>query len=377
MSGHAASGPPPKSSDAAPSDAAGVTEPGERLRIAVLMGGTSEERDVSLASGSQVARALSSRGHDVVCVDTARGVLPPAEVSRLLEEGVGPDPPPPGSLDLLESGDTTALTRAPELRDTQVVFPALHGGSGEDGTLQALMDLSSLPYAGSGRLGCTLAMDKEVTKRLLRGAGIPTPDWLVGPLALDHVVGELGLPVIVKPPSGGSTLGLTLAHDLAELDAGVEESLRYEERVLFERYVPGRELTVAIVGEDALPVGEIIPAHEIFDYECKYQPGLAEEIFPADIPDETASRLQALALEAHRVLFLRDFSRVDFVLDGEGRPWCLEANALPGLTANSLLPRAAAAAGIPFAELCERIVRLALERHERAGTTVRGVGLYP
>ncbi len=298
-------------------------------------------------------------------------------MSRLLEEGVGPDPPPPGSLDLLESGDTTALTRAPELRDTQVVFPALHGGSGEDGTLQALLDLSSLPYAGSRRLGCTLAMDKEVTKRLLRGAGIPTPDWLVGPLALDHVVGELGLPVIVKPPSGGSTLGLTLAHDLAELDAGVEESLRYEERVLFERYVPGRELTVAIVGEDALPVGEIIPAHELFDYECKYQPGLAEKIFPADIPDETASRLQALALEAHRVLFLRDFSRVDFVLDGEGRPWCLEANALPGLTANSLLPRAAAAAGIPFAELCERIVQLALERHERAGTTVRGVGLYP
>ncbi|MSR22193.1 MAG: D-alanine--D-alanine ligase [Gemmatimonadetes bacterium] len=350
---------------------------GPRLRIAVLMGGTSEERDVSLASGAQVSRALLSRGHDVVCVDTTRGVLPAAEVSRLLEEGVRPDPPPPETLDLLETGDATALTRAPELADTQVVFPALHGGSGEDGTLQALLDLSGLVYAGSGRLGCTLAMDKEVSKRLLRDGGIPTPDWLVGPVSLDRVVKELGLPVIIKPPSGGSTLGLTLAHDLSELQAGVEEALCYEERVLFERYVRGRELTVGIVGREALPVGEIIPAHELFDYECKYQPGLAQEIFPADIPEGTARKVQALALEVHDVLFLRDFSRVDFILDSGGNAWCLEANALPGMTANSLLPKAAAAAGISFPELCERIVQLALERSSGAGTTPRGVGLYP
>jgi D-alanine-D-alanine ligase len=205
-------------------------------------------------------------------------------------------------------------------------------------------------------------MDKEVSKRLMRAAGIPTPDWLAGPVPLDRVEAELGLPVIVKPPSGGSTLGLTLAHDRAELESAVVEATRYEERILFERYVKGRELTVGILGDEALPVGEVVPAHELFDYACKYQPGLAEEIFPARIAPETAARVRSLALEVHRVLFLRDFSRVDFILDEKGTPWCLEANALPGLTRFSLLPKAGEAAGIPFAELCDRIARLALRR---------------
>jgi D-alanine-D-alanine ligase len=340
------------------------------LKVAVLMGGTSAERGVSLASGSQVARALASLGHEVVPVDTARGVLPWDEVTRLLETGVPLDPPAPGDRDLLETGDTTALTRAPEMEGVDVIFPALHGGAGEDGTLQALLDLAGIPYAGSGRLGCTLSMDKEVTKRLLRDEGIATPEWLIFGSApgsdarafLDQVVDRLGLPVIVKPPSGGSTLGLTLAHDRRELAAAVPEATRFEGRILFERYVPGREFTVGILGGEALPAGEIIPAHEIFDYECKYQPGMAEEIFPADLPPETTARVQDLALRVHHLLFLQDFSRVDFLLDDEGTPWCLEANALPGLTANSLLPRAAGAAGIAFPELCDRIVRLALER---------------
>jgi D-alanine-D-alanine ligase len=334
------------------------------------MGGTSGERDVSLASGAQVARALREMGHDVVPMDTARGVIPWDEVTRHLETGVRPDPPAPDDRDLLETGDTTALTRTPEMDGVDVIFPALHGGSGEDGTLQALLDLAGIPYAGSGRLGCTLSMDKEVTKRLLRDEGIPTPEWLAFGAApgdeiansLDQVLDRLGLPVIVKPPSGGSTLGLTLAHDRAELEAAVAEAARFEDRILFERYVRGRELTVGILGGEALPVGEIIPAHEIFDYECKYQPGMAEEIFPADLPPGTAARVQELALRVHRLLFLQDFSRVDFLLGEEGTPWCLEANALPGLTANSLLPRAAGAAGMAFPDLCDRIVRLALER---------------
>jgi D-alanine-D-alanine ligase len=346
----------------------------DRLKIVVLMGGTSEEREVSLASGAQVARALESRGHEVLCVDTASGVLPRAEVDRFLREGVDPDPPPPEAMDLLETGDTTALTRAPELENTDILFPALHGGSGEDGTLQVLLELSGIPYAGSDRLGCTLAMDKEVSKNLFRAVGVPTPDWLAGPASFDEVVDALGLPVIVKPPSGGSTLGLTLAHDRSEFDAAVKESLRYEPRILFEKYVPGRELTVGILADEALPVGEIIPAHTLFDYECKYQPGLAEEIFPADISTELSDRLQKLAFKVHRCLFLGDFSRVDFLLDEDGEPWCLEANALPGLTAQSLLPKAAAAAGIPFPELCERIVRVARARYPLAGTRSEGSG---
>ncbi len=337
----------------------------EPLHVAVLMGGASGERNVSLASGTQVARALRSLGHRVVAVDTARGVLTQEEEERILARGVGAEPPAGLGADLLETGDISRLTRLPELEGVDAVFPALHGGSGEDGTLQALLDLTGLVYAGSGRLGCTLAMDKEVSKRLFRDAGIPTPDWLASPVGLDRVEEELGLPVIVKPPSGGSTLGLTLAHDRPELEAAVAEARRYEDRILFERYVKGRELTVGIVGDRALPVGEIIPANELFDYECKYQPGMAREIFPADIPTDTARRLQTLALAVHRTLFLEDFSRVDFIVDPQGEAWCLEANALPGLTATSLLPQAGEAGDLPFPRLCQEIVRLALRRRAR------------
>jgi D-alanine-D-alanine ligase len=353
-----------------------VSAPAGPFRVAVLMGGASGERSVSLASGTQVAHALRSRGHEVIAVDTAHGVLTAAEEDRIRESGVGAPPGADRPADLLETGDLARLMELPELTGIDLVFPALHGGAGEDGTLQGLLDLRGVPYAGSGRLGCTLSMDKEVSKRLFRDAGIPTPDWLTAPVPLDRVADELGLPVIVKPPSGGSTLGLTLAHDRAELEHAVPEARRYEDRILFERYVRGRELTVGIVGDRVLPVGEIIPAHELFDYECKYQPGLAEEIFPAGNLDEAvAARIQSLALQVHHTLFLSDFSRVDFLLDEEGRAWCLEANALPGLTANSLLPRAGAAGGLPFPELCEAIVVEALRRlHGGAGTPLAPSG---
>lgn len=339
------------------------------MKIAVLMGGTSDERDVSLSSGVQVARALREAGHDVVAVDTAEGILSGDAEARLLEGGVRAAPPSSGELETLDEGSTVALTRSSGLEDVDLYFLALHGGSGEDGTIQALLDVARVAYTGSDRLGCSLAMDKEVTKRLLRDAGIPTPDWLThdpgdgpsGPTA-DEVRSVLGLPVIVKAAGGGSSLRLVLAHDMAELEAAIGESRSWGDVVLFERYHPGREFTVGVVGEETFPVGEIVPAHEIFDYECKYQPGMAEEIFPADIPEELSERLRALALRVHRALRMRDFSRVDFMVDQDGRPWCLEANALPGMTANSLLPKAAAAADVSFAELCDRIARLARDR---------------
>ncbi|MBI4540225.1 MAG: D-alanine--D-alanine ligase [Gemmatimonadetes bacterium] len=328
------------------------------------MGGTSGERDVSLSSGAQVARALRQAGHEVVAVDTARGVLAPAEERHIVESGVKPLPPEALALDLLATGDATALTRAPEVRNTDVVFLTLHGGAGEDGTLQALLNLVGIPYVGSGPLGCGLAMDKDLAKRLFRQAGIPTPDWLMGPASREQV-GRLGYPVVVKPNNGGSTLGLSVVHSEEELDAAMTLAAQYDQEILIERFIRGRELTVGILGERALAVGEIIPKHEIFDYECKYQPGLAEEIFPADLPDQVARRVQEIALRAHRALKLRDFSRIDFVLDGDEVAWCLEANALPGMTATSLLPQSAVAAGIPFPELCSRIGQLAMERWER------------
>jgi D-alanine-D-alanine ligase len=332
------------------------------MRIAVLMGGTSDERDVSLASGAQVARALRDAGHEVVAVDTARGVLASIEEERLLGAGVAGAPPGAGELSALDESHTMALARDPDLGDVDVFFLALHGGSGEDGTIQSLLDAAGVTYTGSDRLGCSLAMDKEVTKRLLRDAGIPTPDWLVGGRSVDDVDRALGLPVVVKASGGGSSLRLILAHDRDELAAAIEESASWNDLVLFERYQRGREFTVGIVGHRPLPVGEIVPRHEIFDYECKYQPDMAEEIFPADIPVDLAEELQGLALRVHVALRLRDFSRVDFIVDDEGGIWCLEANALPGLTANSLLPKAAQAAGIGFSELCDRLVGLAAAR---------------
>lgn len=329
------------------------------MKVAVLMGGTSDERDVSLASGAQVAGALRQAGHEVVAVDTVRGPLSAEAEAALVSSGVGQLPPEANALSAMDEGETVGLVRSPSLAMVDVFFLALHGGSGEDGTIQALLDVAGVAYTGSDRLGCSLAMDKEVTKRLLRDAGIPTPDWLVGPVTAEEVEAVLGLPVIVKAASGGSSLRLVLAHDRAELDEVIAESEGWDDVVLFERYCAGREFTVGVVGSDTYPVGEIVPEHEIFDYECKYQPGMAQEIFPADIPVALSDRLRSLALEVHGALRLRDYSRVDFIVDDEGEPWCLEANALPGMTANSLLPKGAAAAGVGFPELCDRITRLA------------------
>jgi len=341
----------------------------ERLRIGVLMGGVSDERDVSLASGAQVARALREAGHDVVAVDLAQGVLSRAEEERLLASGVASVAPEAEALALLRKGDTSALTRTPELSDVDVYFLALHGGAGEDGTLQTFMEAAGIPYTGSGPVGCTLAMDKDISKRLLRDAGVPTPDWITGATPGADVVNRLGLPVIVKPASGGSTVGLTLVREVDEMAAATELASVGGDQPMYEKFIPGREFTVGILEDTALPVGEIISANEIFDYEAKYQRGLAQEIFPADLPAETAAHMQELALRAHRLLRMNHFSRVDFMLDEAGAPWCLEVNTLPGMTSTSLLPQAAEAAGIPFATLCDRIARLGLARARHAGTS--------
>ena len=335
------------------------------MKVAVLFGGTSAERDVSIASGAQVVRALREAGHEVIAVDTARGVLTPAQEQELLTAGVAPVPPELAHLDMLRSGDPTALTGVPEFRDTDVVFLALHGGTGEDGTIQALLDLVGVPYTGSGHLGSALAMDKDVSKRLMRDAGVPTPDWVMAPADASLVGERLGWPVVVKPNRQGSTVGLTVVKRPQDLDAAVELASRYDPEVMIEQFIPGRELTVGILGDEALPVGEIIPKHEIFDYECKYQDGMAEEIFPADLGEDEARAIQLLALKTHRALKLTGYSRVDFRMDADGTFWCLEANTLPGMTATSLLPKAARAAGISFPELCERICELAIEEHRR------------
>jgi D-alanine-D-alanine ligase len=325
------------------------------VRITVLTGGTSAERDVAFATAAQVVPALRSRGHTVAVVDTARGYIPAAE-ERLLAAGVGREPPAIEELVALERGVLlSGLSGLPVVRDADVLFLAVHGGRGEDGTLQAVLDVMGVPYTGSGALASALAMDKDIAKRLFRAADVPTADWLMAPATAAEAGRRLGWPLIVKPSKQGSTVGLTLVKRPADFDAAVALAARYDDEIMLEAFVAGRELTVGILDGKALAVGEIRPRHEIFDYECKYTPGMSEEIFPADLPEETAADCRRLGMLAHRCLKLGGYSRVDFRLTPAGEAVCLEVNTLPGMTATSLLPQSAAAAGIPFPELCERI----------------------
>ncbi|HEX2094661.1 MAG TPA: D-alanine--D-alanine ligase [Longimicrobiaceae bacterium] len=329
------------------------------MNIAVLMGGTSAEREVSLASGLAIVRALRERGNTVWAVDTARGYVPEAEEPKLLPEGVHAAPPE-------DTGGTLppiGLAGIREVREAEVAFLALHGGTGEDGTVQALLELLGVPYTGSGPLGSGIAMDKDVTKRLLRDSQVPTLPWRVARAPgftydADTIEDFIGFPCIVKPSRQGSSVGITVVGSPDELDAAVQTASRYDSEVMIERYAKGRELTVGILGDQALPPVEIRPKKGIYDYHSKYTPGMTEYFCPAPLEEEVIAQMQAYALRAFRVLKLRGYGRIDFILAKE-QLFCLEANTLPGMTATSLLPKAAVAVGISFPELCERIVQLA------------------
>jgi D-alanine-D-alanine ligase len=331
------------------------------MKITVLMGGTSSERNVSLASGIRITNALRERGHDVIALDPARGVISASEERELSTGKVGTKPPSLESLSKFAEGTFLPnLTSMREIKNADVVFLGLHGGQGEDGTIQALLDMARVKYTGSGHLASALALDKDLSKRLFRAADVNTADWLMAPATIEQVEGILSLPVVVKPSKEGSTVGLTLVKKRADLAPAIEEAAKYDDEVMIERFVPGRELTVGVLGDIALPVGEIISKHEIYDYECKYTPGMAKEEFPAKISREATERIQQQALAAFKALKLGGCARIDFRLSSEGEFYCLEANTLPGMTELSLIPQGAAAMGISFPELCDRIVRLAL-----------------
>jgi D-alanine-D-alanine ligase len=332
------------------------------MKITVLMGGTSSERNVSLASGIRIVQALRDRRHKVTALDPARGIIGEAEERELSTGKVGTKPPSLESLSRFAEGTFLPnLTSMNEIKDADVAFLALHGGQGEDGTIQALLDMAHVKYTGSGHLSSALAMDKDLSKKLFRAADVKTADWLMAPVTIEQVEGMLGLPVIVKPSKQGSTVGLTLVKKRDELLPAIAEASKYDDEVMIERFVPGRELTVGVLGDVALPVGEIISKHEIYDYECKYTAGMATEEFPARLSPEATERVQHQAIAAFKALKLRGYARIDFRLTSEGEFYCLEANTLPGMTELSLIPQGAAAMGIKFPELCERIVKLALE----------------
>jgi len=330
------------------------------MRVTVLTGGATAERAVAFAGAAQIVAALRQRGHAVTVVDTTAGLLTGADEARLLTSAVGREPPPVAELDERERAFlSNGLAALPDVTGADVLLLCLHAGRGEGGTLQAVLDLIGVPYTGSGALASALAMDKDLSKRLFRAAGVPVPAWFMTPVTAEDVSTALGWPVIVKPSRMGSSVGMTLVKNAKSLDAAVDVARNYDADVMVEQYIAGRELTVGVLGDVPLPVGEIIPKHELFDYECKYTPGMSEEVFPAKLDPKPARQLQELALAAHRALKLGGYSRVDFRLTAEGDIFCLEANTLPGMTGTSLLPQAARAAGIEFAELCERICRLA------------------
>ncbi len=336
------------------------------MRVTVLTGGATAERAVAFASASQIVAALRSRGHDVSVVDTAGGLLDERGEREVLGGTVGATPPAVDQLAAREQRMLSeGLAELPAVRDADVLFLAVHGGQLEGGTLQAVLDVIGVPYTGSGPLASALAMDKDLSKRLFRATGVPVPAWFMAPVAPEDVTTALGWPVIIKPSKQGSSVGLTLVKKAQDLGNAVKLAARYDDEVMAEQFIPGRELTVGVLGDVPLPVGEIVPKHELFDYETKYTPGMSEETFPARIETLLARQLQEYAVVAHRTLKLTGYSRVDFRVTPEGDIFCLEANSLPGMTRTSLFPQAAQAAGIPFPELCERVARLA--RNNRTG----------
>jgi D-alanine-D-alanine ligase len=304
-----------------------------KSRVAVVMGGDSAEREISMQSGSEVLRALLALGYEAY------------------------------SLDYDERFVEALRDRRPD-----VVFNALHGPGGEDGHIQAILEYLSIPYTGSGLEACALSMDKHLTKKLLAAEGLPTPVWDLFDLTggtLPLLPGSLDLPLVIKPRFEGSSAGVTIVHTHEEWTSAMLEASKTYSTILAEEYVAGREFTCAVLGEEALPIVEIVANRDgYYSYEAKYEPGGSTHIAPAQIDEDLAARLQMLGLSAHRLLGLRDYSRSDFIVTRDQRPYLLEINSLPGLTRMSLVPDACAAAGIGFETLIDRLVGYALARAE-------------
>lgn len=350
------------------------------MRIAVLYGGTSAERDISLVSGRAVGLALAERGHEVLLVDPAEGDSPVGAREAAAAAAIGSDPPAIRH----ETGSAIAAIQGEAVRSADVVFVMLHGGTGEDGTVQGLLELAGKKYTGSGVLASALAMDKRAAKVVLNRVHVPTPPWQVVTFertlppdarggsptfpsdadvdAATAAVNELGgYPVVVKPNDQGSTVGLTVVEDEERLLPAIKLAGEYSSHVLLETYIPGRELTVGVLGGEALPVVEIAPRSGIYDYKSKYGKGMSEYTCPAELPALLSDQLKASALTAFAALGCRGYGRIDYRLSPAGKPFCLEANTVPGMTELSLVPMAAAAVGIGFGELVERIAEMALK----------------
>ena len=347
------------------------------MRIVVLAGGTSTERDVSISSGILVAAALREKCHEVVLLDVFKGYERDiCDVYALFKQNYS-------FTDAIKVGDT--ISDIDEIREERrdksdrylgenvidicsyadITFLALHGGAGENGQIQATLDLLGLKYTGSPYLGSALAMNKGITKSVLIQKHILTPQGEIFKSAEDAKAWNI-FPCVVKPCSGGSSVGITIAQNADEYKESVAEAFSYgEDEIVVEEYIKGREFSVGLLGGKALPPIEIIPNEGFYDYKTKYQAGAARDVCPADITEDEDKALREAAVATYNALHLESYARVDFILTEDGKAYCLEANTLPGMTPPSLLPQEAKVEGISYADLCEQIIEISMKKYEK------------
>ncbi len=350
------------------------------MNVVVLAGGLSTERDVSITSGTMVAGALRRRGHNVVLLDVFMGYEhDDCDVAALFEQGydftenLGVRESVPDlekvKAQRRDKSDRFLGENVEEIcRYADIVFLALHGDNGENGRLQATFDLLGIEYTGSGYLGSAVAMNKSITKSIFLNYGVPTPkgesfkpdDKLNGRLDKWNT-----FPCVVKPCSGGSSVGVSIVEDKDKFLKAMDDAFVYENEVLVEQYISGREFSIGVIDGEALPIIEIIPKEGFYDYVNKYQAGKTEEICPAELDKQTTEYLQSEAVKAFEALQLEAYARIDFLLDKDGNAYALEANTLPGMTSASLIPQEAAAIGIGYEELCDKIIEVSLKKYKK------------
>ena len=347
------------------------------MKIVVLAGGISSERDVSILSGSKIAAALRAKGHQVVTIDPYLGYEEPLEsVDALFAQNydftdnavIAREAPDIEAVKASRRNQSAGYFGDHVLeicRAADIAFLGLHGGEGEDGSVQAALQLNGIRYTGSDHLGAAIAMHKGVTKGVFLNSDVPTPESRLYKrefMSDSYLSSWLSFPCVVKPCSAGSSVGVRIVDDRPQFKEAMEEAFRYDDDVLVEEFIKGREFSIGVLGGKALPVIEIIPKSGWYDYANKYQAGATEEICPARLDPAIAERMQREAEHAFEVLRLKVYGRIDFLLDAENHFFCLEANTLPGMTPMSLLPQEAKAAGIEYPDLCEKIIELSLKK---------------
>lgn len=345
------------------------------MKIVVLAGGLSPERNVSLSSGTMACNTFVEAGHQAILLDLFFGMPElPCPIPELFQQArILPPPaisetePDLGAIAKSRQvgySDRMGLNVLEVCREADIVYMALHGADGENGSIQQIFDQAGILYTGSGPEGCRLAMEKNLAKEVFDAEGVLSPDWKLLRRGEAYSLDTLPLPAVAKPNSGGSSIGISIAHTREELQQAIDLAFAQEDTILIEEYIQGRELSCGVLDGKALPVIEIIPREGFYDYKNKYQPGATLEITPAPISEKDTETVQRAAEKVFDILQLQVYSRIDFLLTEDGRAYCLEANTLPGMTPTSLLPQEAAAAGMDYLTLCETVIALSLKKYQ-------------